>query len=228
MRRIILMAAALASLLPAAAQAQSETDRLRDALRTLTAQVRSLEDARAALQAKQTESDRERDRLKKDNDALKKQVKDKEQDYRQAVEEFNQRLDERNDTLEKWKAAYAEAATVARTKDAERAKLETEAGSFRASSKACAARNVALIKVGNEILKHYDELTIGDMLIPREPLTGIRRVEVQNMLQDYRDKVLEQRVDQAEQAAQAQQAAQAPQAQQQPKADQDKQKKAKP
>jgi len=40
-------------------------------------------------------------------------------------------------TLEKWKEAYTEAATVARTKDAERAKFEAEANSFKASNKTC-------------------------------------------------------------------------------------------
>jgi hypothetical protein len=199
-RIIPVLALAVAAVLTAAgARAQSETDRLREALRGLTAQARALEDQRAVLLAKQVESDRERERLRRENDALKKQIKESEQAYRQAVDEFNQRLEERNETLEKWKGAYAEAADVARTKDAERAKFEAEANSFKASSKACAVRNMALVKVSNEILQRYDDVTIGDILVAREPLTGIRRVEIQNMLQDYRDKVLEQKIEQAEQ-----------------------------
>lgn len=53
------------------AHAQSESDRLRDALRNATAQARSLEDQRAALQAKLTAAEQERDRLKKQNDGLR-------------------------------------------------------------------------------------------------------------------------------------------------------------
>lgn len=40
--------------------AQSETDRLRDALRSATAQTRALEDQRTALQAKVADADREK------------------------------------------------------------------------------------------------------------------------------------------------------------------------
>ena len=36
-----------------------------------------------------------------------------EKQQREAVEEFNQRLAQRDETLEKWKSAYEEAATVA-------------------------------------------------------------------------------------------------------------------
>ena len=108
----------------APALADNETDRLREALRTATAQSRSLEDQRAALQAKATAAEQERDRLKKQNEALRAQIKEAEQSYRQAVKDFNDRLAERDETLEKWKSAYGEAATVARAKDAERTKFQ--------------------------------------------------------------------------------------------------------
>ena len=58
-------------------------------------------------------------------------------EQREAVEEFNKRLTERDETLEKWKAAYEQAATVARSKDAERAKFEGEANTYKASTKGC-------------------------------------------------------------------------------------------
>jgi hypothetical protein len=206
MRRIVLLLAALLQPV-SSAHAQSEVDRLRDALRTAQTQAKAAEDQRAALQAKQAEGERERERLRKQTEALRKQVKETEDSHRQAVEEFNQRLEERNETLEKWKAAYAEAATVARTKDAERAKFESEAGTYRANAKSCATRNVALAKVGQDLLMRYEELTIGDMMIAREPLTGLMRVNIQNFLQDQQDKILEQRIERAEQRQKAEQIA---------------------
>ena len=48
---------------PLHAQAASELDRLRAALRTLTAQARTLEDQRAALKAQLNESNQEKERL---------------------------------------------------------------------------------------------------------------------------------------------------------------------
>lgn len=76
---------ALALVAATAARAENETDRLREALRSVTAQLRSLEDARAVQQAKLTAAEQERDRLRKQNEAFRAQVKEAEQAYRQAV-----------------------------------------------------------------------------------------------------------------------------------------------
>lgn len=177
------------------AQSQSETDRLREALRSATAQVRSLEDQRTATQAQLAEVTRARDALKADIVVAQAQAKKAEADYRVAVREFNERLEERNQTLEKWRDAYTEAATVARTKDAERAKFEAEAANFKARTRACTVKNQELVKVGRELLFRYEGVTFGDMVIASEPLIGIRRVQIQNLLQDYGDRVLNQKVD---------------------------------
>ncbi|HLH94745.1 MAG TPA: hypothetical protein VKW08_06465 [Xanthobacteraceae bacterium] len=193
-RSAILILIVLAVALPAAANAQSETDRLREALRSATAQLRSLEDQRATLQAKEAEAERQRDLLQKQIDGYKAQVKDAEQAYQKAVEDFNRRLADRDDALEKWKAAYEDAANVARTKDAERAKLESEATALKMSNKSCEAKNVQLAKVGEEMLTKLNSTTLLDFFAAREPVVGIKRVELQNMLQDYRDKIQDQKV----------------------------------
>jgi chromosome segregation ATPase len=174
-------------------RAESETDRLREALRSAIAQTRTLEDQQAAAQARQAESDRERDRLKHEIDAAKARTQAVEKAHAEAVEEFNRRLEERNDVLEKWKAAYEEAASVARDKDAERAKFETESKTFKASAKSCATRNIKLVAVGNDLLERLEAVELGDVLAAHEPLIGFKRVEIQNLLRDYQDKILEQR-----------------------------------
>ena len=178
----------------ATAHADSETDRLREALRTATAQSRSLEDQRAALQAKAAAAEQERDRLKKQNEALRGQIKEAEQAYRQAVKDFNDRLAERDETLEKWKSAYGEAATVARAKDAERTKFQSEATALKASNKACEAKNAQVVKVGSDIVKQYEEMNPMEKIWDHEPAFGLKRVEHQNAAQDFRDKILDQKV----------------------------------
>ena len=174
--------------------AQSETDRLRDALRSATAQTRALEDQRTALQANVADADREKAAAKKEVDDLKAQLKKADKEHRDAVDEFNQRLAERDETLEKWKSAYEEAATVARTKDAERAKFEGEATAYKASTKSCVAKNTQLIKAGKEMVQRYKDLTIGEIVVSREPMIQQRRVEIQNQLQESQDKFLDQKV----------------------------------
>ncbi|MDH2385815.1 hypothetical protein [Bradyrhizobium sp. CER78] len=174
--------------------AQSETDRLREALRSATAQTRALEDQRTAMQAKIADADREKAAAKKEVDDLKAQLKKADKEHREAVDEFNQRLAERDETLEKWKSAYEEAATVARSKDAERAKFEGEATAYKASTKSCIAKNTQLVKAGKEMVQRYKDLTIGEIVVSREPMIQQRRVEIQNQLQESQDKFLDQKV----------------------------------
>ena len=188
---LVLLAILTAS---AGARAQSDTDRLREALRAATAQTRALEDQRTALQAKVATAERDAAELKKQIEAAKAETRQIEKQHREAVEEFNQRLAQRDETLDKWKSAYEEAATVARSKDAERAKFEGEATAFKASTKSCRAKNVQLVKVGRELLRRYEGVSFGDMVVTSEPLIGVRRVEIQNLLQDYGDKILDQKV----------------------------------
>lgn len=193
--RIPCLVAALmaAAMFCGAARAESEADRLREALRSATAQARQMEDQRTALQARIADADREKAALKAQVDAAKAEVKQIQKQHREAVDEFNQRLEERNQTLEKWKGAYEEAATVARTKDAERAKFEGEAAAFKASTKSCQAKNTQLVNVGRDILKRYRSLTLGDALVTTEPLTGLGRIDAQNFVQDSTDKLLDQK-----------------------------------
>lgn len=188
---LVLIVTALSSV---TAHAQSETDRLREGLRSATAQTRQLEDQRTALQAKLADAEREKTTFKAQVDAAKAEVRQIEKQHREAVDEFNKRLAERDETLEKWKAAYEEAATVARTKDAERAKFEGEATAYKASTKSCVAKNTLLVKAGHELLQRYKSVTIGDALVAQEPVLGLRRVEIQNDLQTINDKFLDQKV----------------------------------
>ena len=188
---VVLVAAVLGSTV---AHAETETDRLREALRSATGQLRALEDQRTAMQAKLAEADREKANLKLQVDSQKARAAQAEKDYRQAVEDFNARLDERNQALEKWKGAYEEAATVARTKDAERAKFESESKTCTANYKVSTAKNALLTKVGRELMARYEAITIGDMMAAKEPVLALRRVEIQNLLQDYGDKIIEQKV----------------------------------
>jgi chromosome segregation ATPase len=186
--------ALVASLYGGAARADTETDKLREALRSATAQTRQLEDQRTALQAKVADAEKEKAALKAQVDAAKAEARQTEKQHREAVDEFNKRLAERDETLEKWKGAYEEAATVARSKDAERAKFEGEANTYKASLKGCQAKNTQMFKAGNELLHQYKAVTIGDAIVAREPVLGLRRVEIQNKLQDTCDKILDQKV----------------------------------
>lgn len=172
-----------------AAHAQSESDRLREALASTTAQLRAIENEKLTLIAKQAALERDKQALKADVDKLKGDLKEVKAQHRQAVKDFNARIAERDETLEKWRTAYAEAAGVARTKDAERAKFEAEAKELKERVSGCVQKNVKLYKISNEILTRYERVDVNDAFEIREPFIGFKRVELQNLVQEYGNQI---------------------------------------
>jgi chromosome segregation ATPase len=194
MRRALLLTVLLAvAATNAMAQSASETetDRLRDALRGAIAQVRALEDERAALDARASEAEREAVSLRAQVDAAKAEAAQADKDYRQAVSDFNSRLDERNKTLEKWRSAYEEAATVARTKDADRAKFEGEYNAYKARTTSCETKNANLVKVDHDAVAAYRDLGVIKRIGATEPFTGLGTVMRQNRAQDLTDGIIQ-------------------------------------
>jgi chromosome segregation ATPase len=194
----------------ARAQQSSMEDQLRAALRSATTQLRDLQDQQAESQAKETELTRQNEVLRQQVAALTQQqagsgAGGKAQPDRaaldQAAAEYNRKLaaqnetiGQLNETLDKWKSAYDQAATTARAKEAERAQLASRVDGATQAATSCVAKNAALFKIGNEILDRYQHMDLGDVLGSREPFTGIERVKLQNIAQDYHGKLLDQKV----------------------------------
>jgi len=189
------IAAVLIVLLTASqAMAESETDRLREALRRATGELRASEDQRVGLQARLAQAESQRQLALQENVRLKTQLKKAQTDLKQAVDDFNARLAERDATLEKWKDAYAEAADVARSRDADRIKFQEEATTYKSRTKICETRNVQLLKIDKEILAGYRDLNLLDKAAIQEPMFGFARVDHQNRVQEFRNRILDQDV----------------------------------
>lgn len=176
------------------AATQSEADRLREALRRAIGELRASEDQRVGLQARLAQAESQRQVALQENVRLKAQLKKAQSDLKQAVDDFNARLAERDATLEKWKDAYAEAAEVARTRDAERIKFQDEATTFKSRNTVCETKNVKLLKIDKEILAGYRDLNLFEKGAIQEPLFGFARVDHQNKAQDFRNRILDEDV----------------------------------
>ena len=223
MRQIssILLAVGLIAAAGSAFADDASEERLRDALRNATTQQRAAEDQLTALQARLDADDKQNQELRAQNDTLRQQVdqlgkqpapaspsgpnanETAQQDraaMTQMVDEFNRRLSSQADsinslnaTVDKWKTAYEEAQNVARGKEAERAALASKVDGLTKTATTCVAKNDAMFKVANEILDKYAHVGFGDALGAREPFIGFERVKLQNIVQDYQDKILDQK-----------------------------------
>lgn len=99
-------------------------------------------------------------------------------------------------TEAKLKEALAE---IARTKEqqqaqqrqaeAEKKKLEKELAAGKRQYAACVQRDEDLRKVSTTVLELYEKKTCADGFLQNEPFTGIKRVEIENNVEDLREKL---------------------------------------
>lgn len=202
-RTLSLVAASLAvsALLAGAARADEATEaRLRDALRQAITQQRSMEDELARLRAKSTQDDQTIQALKTAPAPASKAAPDTAILERMEAE-FNRRLAAQNEaaaraseTLDKWKAAYEQAAGVARAKETERVQLTAVVEELEKRATSCEAKNTALFEAANEVLDRLKNISVAEAMAAHEPFVGTKRVELQNLAQDDEDKLLDQKV----------------------------------
>ena len=57
----------------------------------------------------------------------------------------------------------------------------------------CSVKNAKLYDLNTDLLKRYADKGMVDVLTRREPLTGFKKIEMENLVQDLQDKLDEQR-----------------------------------
>ncbi|MBN8281317.1 MAG: hypothetical protein J0M16_11965 [Gammaproteobacteria bacterium] len=84
---------------------------------------------------------------------------------------------------------YKELAEQLRTIEAERGDLARRAATDGQALKVCAERNVQLADIALEALDRYQRKGCFGALAQAEPFTGLKRAEVENAVEDYRQRV---------------------------------------
>jgi hypothetical protein len=191
----VCLAAAMLLALPAARAQDNAEARLRDALRRTTIELRGLQDSQAALQASA-------DQAQKQVDALTAKLADaaKSAQSEQEIAQLRAALQSQQDQnkvlqsgLQRWQGAYQQAAEVARAKDAESKTLGTRSKELDGKLGVCTAANGKLIAVADDILHLYRTQDFRSLLLGSyEPLLGLKKVELQNTVQSYEDRILDQ------------------------------------
>ena len=185
--RLALAIAIIPLLAAGGVSAQSSDDRLRDQLRQVTLQLRQLQDDQATLQAQKAAAEQERD-------ALKKQLADAQAELGRARRN-GERVDVMQQDLAKTKTALSQASDQAQQSQAERDKLQDTVAKTHVLLDACQAKNAQLLKVGNEILKAYEKFDVVDAVGANEPFLRLERVQLENLAQDYQDRLDDGRYD---------------------------------
>lgn len=108
--------------------------------------------------------------------------------------EREKRISQYAEALEEWKAGYQKAAAIARTKEDERARLADEIVVDKRSIADLQRKNIALFNTSIEILDRYENYALGKALGAREPFIGTTRVKIENLVQGYKNNILDNRI----------------------------------
>jgi hypothetical protein len=163
----------------------------------LLADKAAADDARAALE-RRFASDRDRVQAQS-----RRQVGEKESTIARLERELAQARKEASDTGERLKQAEGQRQAesmrtqeaLARVKDQEAllAQGATDSRDLAGRLTACRGNNIALSGITSDLLTAIDRGGYGDALVRTEPFSGFKRVRVETLLQEYRDKVDDQR-----------------------------------
>jgi uncharacterized protein (DUF3084 family) len=194
-------------MLAASAQQPSPAEvKLREQLRSTMLQLRTLETEKATLtaekatlEAEKKEANDKLDALTKKHDALTMQsAKDREAADRKEAELTDnvavrdKELARQLEALKKWKIAHTQVTNLARKKEEDRLAAVQKGVELERVVAEQRRKNVELYKVADEILTKYSKFGLGEAIVAREPFTGAMRVRLQNLSEDYKDKILDQ------------------------------------
>lgn len=190
-RFALLTALAVAAVAPGPARAQAGGDtRLREALRQTTAQLRAIEEERAAWKAAEAQLKKELEAARAEADAARRATRGGEAKASAAlarqVEEQTAAAAAAKDGLARCEAAAGEST---RGSEAERARLEAEVRSLTEKLAAADARSDRIFGVGREIVEWASRDGAGFALC--DPFFGFRRAKLERVAQDYADKLIE-------------------------------------
>jgi hypothetical protein len=172
---------------PAFADEATEV-RLREALRAATEQVQQLQQEKAALQSKPVPAlpaatpEPPRDAISQaaHNRALSKAIAQHQADQAE---------------IALLKSAVEDASRAASVRDAGNSKTEASLTEAQARIKALEDKNAKLVEIGSDLLTRYENVGWGDVMGAKEPFVGAKRVELQNIAQDYGDRISDNKVE---------------------------------
>ncbi len=186
---------------PARAADSGAESRLREALRSTSAQVRALEDERAQWQVTDAQQKREIESLKSQLAAVPKETQASKEGMQCSAQLKRLRAEQSErasatakleESLTHCEAAAFDTAALVRAREEQAAKqvkeVAPEVAGLTERLKDCEGKNHRMFQVAKEILDQMWKNGAG------EPILGLKRVEMENFAQDAEDKLLEAKV----------------------------------
>jgi hypothetical protein len=185
----------------AADQAGAAEAKLRESLRGTMLQLRNAETERANLQAAKTELEAKNKELTDQAAAMSKQTAANQAEADKTIADLKTKVDERDREigglrveLDKSRTDHKAMTDLAKKKEGQRAQLAEKLIVLERQVADQQRRNASMYKLGIEILDRYEKFGLGTALTAREPFVGLTRVKFENLIQDYGDKLADERI----------------------------------
>lgn len=199
----VVVAVILTTGLPALADEQANEDRLRDALRQSVTEMRAAQDQAAQAQADLAKANADKAAIQTQLDAANTKLAESAgkpvarpadslalQNALRAAQAQGASLQQQNAKLQ---GSYQTVAEIARAKDSESRQAQAALTARGTALETCKTTNTKLIDVAEQILHLYQSQGFRSVLLRSyEPMVGMEKVKLENMVQDYDDKIHDQ------------------------------------
>lgn len=163
-----------------------------------TAERDALKAENAKLQAELDAIKKEAARLRTDKAAMQQRIDTSDNTvtrFKEANSQAVDRLRETQERLDKVVEKYKELVTNLKEIETEKVRLQDRDTTQSAQLDVCAKHNLALYQVNIELLEKYRNKSVWDALRQREPVTGLGRVEIENIGEQYRARIDKERLE---------------------------------
>ena len=190
---IIMTLLATTSVAQEARRAGSDANaRMQQQLQQLASERTGLQAENAQLKAQVAKLDRGAKAFTTEKEALTRRAGVAESKVNRAEssqQSASSRLESTESRLNEVVGKYKELAEQLRKIESERNDLARQAAQDGQNLKVCAERNVQLAGIANEALDRYQKKGCFGALAQAEPFTGLKRIEVENAVDDYRQQI---------------------------------------
>lgn len=190
--------------------AQAQTQRSGNADARVAQQLQQLSSEKVALQAENNKLKQELEQVKAQLQKSASATKDLENRNKvlQASagrgvansQQTEEQLERSRAQMQELVTKFRETAQTLRDVEVERATVKSQLAAKEREFKVCVDRNVGLYELNKEVLNRMEDRGFWSQVSEREPFTRIKRTQLENLIDDYRYRVEELRLEKQQQA----------------------------
>ncbi len=174
--------------------------KLKESLRAALIQARTLQSQKDQAETAKIEAEQKNEALTAELEALKTRATEEKEAADKAISNLKlsqetqaATISELQAALQEWKDGYRKMSELASKTEAERVKWAGRATDLQKQTEDQRAKNLEMYRIGSEILERYEGFGLGTAIRAREPFIGTMRVKLQNLAQDYAEKLAGQK-----------------------------------